>query len=493
VIFNQILPSTRTPGAFAEFDSSKARPTPTTKPSHMLIVGTKLSAGTMTVETVYELTGGSAQADALAGVGSPLAEMARTARKANPEARISLIASTEPSGGTLAAGSLAFTGTATADGYIYLYVGGILLTPLRVLSGATHTATATALYNAINADTRLPIVATNGTPGTVTLASKWKGVAANDVLVELNRLETQAVPTGLACTATTMASGAGVPVIATTIAAFGSEWYDRIVSQFNDDATMDALEAYALTTWDAGVALDAQVFGGYRGSYADGITYGTARNNQYSTVVDIELSPTTPWVAAANYAAVDAKELDAARPLNGLVLVDVVAPKKSQRFTRTQRDALLHYGMTTTKVGVNDAVLIERAITTYRLNAQSIADDTYLDLTTPKTLSYLRWNWNARLATKYPRHKLADDDTKADPDQPIITPKIGKGELLAWGLDMERAGLIEDYDTFESTAICERDLNDENPAGDPNRLNFFMSPDLVNGAHVFATKIGFIL
>jgi len=486
VIFNQILSTTRTPGSYTEYDDTNARPITDDKPQHMLIVGTKLSGGTMTVETVYELTGGSAQADALAGVGSPLAEMARTAREENPEATISIIASTEPSGGTASVGSLVFTGTATADGYVYCYIGGVLLTPVRVLSGTTAASVATAVYSAINAQTRLPISATNGTPGTTTLAVKWKGVAGDDVLVELNRLGTQALPTGIACTVTTMASGAGIPVIATTIAAFGTDWYDRIVSQFADDTTLDALEAEAVARWNAMVGLDTMVFAGFRGSYASHATYGAARNSPLSTVVAIELSPTTPWIAAANYAAVDASEKDAARPLNGLALRQVVPPKRSQRFTRTQRDALLHLGLTTTET-VNDVQTIERAITTYQTNAAALADDTYLDTTTPKTLAYLRWSWNLRLATKFPRHKLADDDTRADPDQPIVTPKICKGEGLVWGLDMEKKALIEDYDTFAAGFDCVRDDDDR------NRLNTFFPPNLVNSAHVFANQMGFIL
>jgi phage tail sheath gpL-like len=489
VIFNQIPSTIRTPGSFIEYDASKARPITDEKPSHILVIATKLSAGTATVETVAEVTGGSAQADALGGVGSPAAEMLRAVISENPESDVSLLCATEPSGGTAAGGTLVWTGPATADGYIYVYVAGVLVTPVRVLSGTTAAAVATAVYNAINAQTRLPISATNGTAGTTTLVAKWKGVAGNDILVETNRLGTEAYPTGIGCTVTTMASGAGVPVIATTIAAIGAEWYDRIVSQFNDDATMDALETEALARCDAGAAIDAIVYAGYRGTYVNTAAYGAARNSQVSSVAEIELSPTAPWIAAANYAAVDSTELDPARPLNGLALRLVVPPKKSQRFTRTQRDALLHVGMSTTKVA-NDIVVIERAVTTYQTNAAALADDTYLELMTPKTLAYLRWSANAWLAAKFPRSKLADDDTRADPSQPIATPEIIRGELISWGKAMEKRGLIEDLDAFVAGLIVERATANPN---DPNRVNYFFPPNLVNGCHILAGKMGFIV
>lgn len=488
MIFKQIPSTIRTPGSFIEYDASKARPATDEKPSQILVVATKLSAGTATVETVTEVTGGAAQADALGGVGSPAAEMLRSVIARNPEIPVSLLCATEPSGGTAATGTLVWTGPATADGYIYVYVGGILVTPVRVLSGTTAAAVATAVYNAINAQTRLPISATNGTAGTTTLAAKWKGVAGNDILIETNRLGSEAYPAGIGCTVTTMASGAGVPVIATTIAAIGSEWYDRIASQFNDDATLDALETEALARCDAGAAIDTIVYAGFRGTYSASATYGAARNSQVSSVVCIEKSPTCPWIAAANYAAVDSTEKDPARPLNGLALLDVVPAKKSDRFTRQQRDALLHVGLTTTKVA-NDAVVIERAITTYQTNAASLADDTYLELMTPKTLAYLRWSANAWLQSKFPRHKLADDGTRADPSQPIATPEIIRGELISWGQAMEKRGLIEDLDAFIAGLIVERATANPN---DPNRVNYFFPPNLVNGCHILAGKMGFI-
>lgn len=486
MLFNQIPSTTRTPGSYGEFDASGARPGTSTKPRHILLLAHKLSAGTAVAATPVKLTGGAPQCDTLGGIGSPMSEMGRVIFDVWPDAEVTVIHVAEPSGGAAAAGSLVWTGTATADGTISLYIAGRLL-EVDVLSGDTHTAIATAVFNAINADTRMPISATNGTAGTTTLAAKWKGTSGNDILVELNRLSTQALPAGISCTVTTMASGSGVPQAAAAIAAIPDDSYDRIVSQWNDDTTMDLLEAEARTRWGAMVQLDAIVHAGWRGAYADAATYGAARNCELSSVACIEKSPTAPWIAAANYAAVAATETDPARPLNTLALKHVVAPKVSERYTRTERDELLHTGMTTIKVDASDVVRIERAVTTYQTNAASLEDDTYLDITTPQTLAYLRWDVNRLAATKYPRHKLADDGTRTSPDQPVITPTIWRGEIITLGEAWERAGLIEDFDTFREAVTVERN------ATDPNRLDTFLPPDLVNGAHVFASKYGFIL
>lgn len=486
MIFSTIPTTTRTPGSYGEFDASGARPGASTKPRHILLFAHKLSGGTASANVPVRVTGGAPQCDTLGGIGSPISEMGRVIFDVWPDAEVTVIHTAEPSGGAAAAGTLVWTGTATADGTISLYVAGRLL-EVDVLSGDTHTAIATAVFNAINADTRMPISATNGTAGTTTLAAKWKGTSGNDILVELNRLTSQSLPAGISCTVTTMASGSGVPQAAATIAAIPDDNYDRIVTQFNDDTTMDLLEAEARTRWGAMVQLDTIVHAGWRGTYADAATYGAARNCELSTVVCIEKSPTAPWIAAANYAAVAATETDPARPLNTLALAHVVAPKVSERYTRTERDELLHTGMTTCKVDAADVVRIERAITTYQTNASSLDDDTYLDITTPQTLSYMRWDVNRIAATKYPRHKLADDDTRTSPDQPVITPTIWRGEILALGEAWERAGLLEDFNTFRESVTVERN------GSDPNRLDTFLPPNLVNGAHVFASKYGFIL
>src|SRR5262249_28302405 len=129
--------------------------------------------------------------------------------------------------------------------------------------------------------------------------------------------------------------------------------------------------------------------------------------------------------------------------------------------------------------------IIERLISTYQKNALNVADATFLDVTTLRTLAYLRWSWNLRLLTKYPRHKLANDGTDFEPGQPIVTPSVLRAEALAWGLDMARAGLIENYEQFKRDLVVVRD------AGDPNRVNTTLGPDLVNGLNIVATQFAF--
>ncbi|MCZ7009896.1 phage tail sheath subtilisin-like domain-containing protein, partial [Salmonella enterica] len=87
------------------------------------------------------------------------------------------------------------------------------------------------------------------------------------------------------------------------------------------------------------------------------------------TLVGTGKSPTPPWIWAAVVAGVDAKEPDPARPRQTLPLPGCLAPAEADRFTREERDILLHEGVSTYVVDAGGLARIERLITTYQTNA----------------------------------------------------------------------------------------------------------------------------
>lgn len=93
----------------------------------------------------------------------------------------------------------------------------------------------------------------------------------------------------------------------------------------------------------------------------------------------------------------------------------------------------------------------------------------------------------ARITSKYPRHKLAGDTVKVAPGQPVVTPLIARGELIALGSELVDAGIIEDLAQFKADLVVQINAND------PNRLDVLSSPNLVNQLRVFAEQIQFIV
>ena len=201
----------------------------------------------------------------------------------------------------------------------------------------------------------------------------------------------------------------------------------------------------------------------------------------------VQDSPTPPWILAAVTGAVDAAEPDPARPRQTLPLPGVLAPAETDRYTREERDLHLHDGISTFIVDAGGRVLIERLITTYQVNAFSVEDTSYLDVTTMRTLAYLRYSVRARIAQRYPRYKLADNGTRFAPGQAIVTPNTLRAELIALFREWEEAGLAENIDQFKADLLVERN------AGDPDRVDAIIPPDIVNQFRIFAGQVQFRL
>ncbi|OKT11404.1 hypothetical protein ACN61_20645 [Escherichia coli] len=170
---------------------------------------------------------------------------------------------------------------------------------------------------------------------------------------------------------------------------------------------------------------------------------------------------------------------DPARPTQTGELVGMLPAPKGKRFTMTEQQTLLSHGVATAYVE-SGVLRIQRDVTTYRKNAYGVADNSYLDSETLHTSAYVLRKLKSVITSKYGRHKLASDGTRFGPGQAIVTPAVIKGELLATYRQLERAGIVENYELFKQYLVVERD------ASDPNRLNTLFPPDYVNQLRVFA-------
>ncbi|WP_241087408.1 phage tail sheath C-terminal domain-containing protein [Candidatus Vondammii sp. HM_W22] len=168
-------------------------------------------------------------------------------------------------------------------------------------------------------------------------------------------------------------------------------------------------------------------------------------------------------------------------------LTGILPPVVEARWTMEERNLILYDGIASYTVDAGGRVLIERQITTYQKNAFGVPDPSYLDVTTPATLSYIRYATRARITQKFPRHKLADDGTRFGPGQAIVTPSVIRAELLALFRELEEKGLVENFDQCKTDLLVERNNDDR------NRIDVLSSPDLVNQFRVFANQIQFIV
>lgn len=486
ISFNNIPFGLRTPGQYIEFDNSRAVRGLPAIANRILLVGQKLAAGSA-AELTFQPIVEAGQASALFGRASQLHRMAIALKANDSYSECVAIAIDDPAAGTAATGTIAVTGPATAAGTIALMIAGQRV-PIVVPSGTAAAATATLIGAAINAALDLPVTAAV-VADDVTLTARHTGLCGNDIDVRHSHYAGEALPAGIGLVITAMAAGAGEADYSEVTALLGDNEYRTIIVGSASAAVLDDMEAELDDRWGPTRMLESFCYAGMKGTQAALATFGDGRNSELVSIIGSGKSPSTPWEFAAAYGGTIGYhgQIDPARPFQTLELKSIIAPKEEDRFTRAERELLLLDGISTFTVDQGGAVHIERAITTYQVNALDIEDISYLDVNTPLTLAFLRQAVRIRIAAKYPRHKLANDGTRYGAGQMIVTPSVIRAELIALFRELEESGLVENLDQFKSDLIVERD------ATDPNRLNALIPPDIINQFRSFAAAIQFRL
>ncbi len=486
ISFNSIPVGTRTPGVFVEFDSSRATNGLVAGINRILLIGQKLAAGSATALAPVTVTDGG-QADLLFGRGSQLARMCRALKLADRLVETIAVPVNDEAAATAATATITCTGPASAAGTIALMIAGQRV-PVTIASGSAATAIATAIAAAISAAPDLPVTAT-AAAAVVTVTARHKGLCGNEIDLRHSYYVGEKLPTGVGLTLTAMAGGTGETDLAAVWAVIADAPFSAIAIGTATAAAIAACKIELDSRFGPMRAIDGFLFAAKPGTQGSLASFGAALNTELVSIMGSGKSPSPPWEWAASYAAVAnaSGNIDPARPLQTLALPGIVGPKEGERFSRAERELLLRDGISTYTVDQDGTVRIERAITTYQVNAAGAEDTAYLDAETLRTLTFLRYALRSRFATKYPRHKLADDGTRYGAGQAIITPSVARAELVAFIREAEEAGLVEGVDDFVDDLIVQRN------AGDPNRLDALIPPNLINQFRQFAAQVQFRL
>lgn len=486
VSFNNIPSNIRVPLFYAEVDNSAAGSFQVNY--RALVIGQKLAAGTATADEPVIVPGSDA-AKTLFGQGSHLDRMVSSWRANDVFTELWAIPVVDDGSGTAAAGVLAFTGPASSNGTLYIYIAGQRVA-VGVASGDIATAIATAVAAAVNTKADLPVTA--AVDGVdlfkVNLTARNKGTLGNGIDVRMNyrgSVSGESTPAGVGVTITAMVDGATDPDLGDAIAAMGDMQFDYIVLPYSDGTNLDLFKTLmndATGRWSYAKQLYGHVFTAKKGTFSALDSFGSGRNDQHVTAFGYAAgSPTPVYEAASMFAAQAGSHLsiDPARPLQTLPLLGFLPPPKSGEFTLTENNTLLYSGIATVYYEGGYA-RIQRAVTTYQLNEWGQADPSYLDVETLATLSYVLRFLKSRITQKFPRHKLANDGTRFGAGQAIATPSTIRAELIAAYSEMESNGIVENMTAFKANLIVERN------ADDPSRVDVVYPPDLVNGLRIFA-------
>lgn len=483
VAFSNVPSTLRTPLFYAEMDNSMANSATATQLT--LIIGQQLDSATQTAGEPF-LASSASTVGGLCGYGS-IIHMMMTAYLANDTSgEIYILPIADGTATVAATGTLTVTSAATASGTLNLYIGGTRV-QIAVTTTDTLATIATDLAAAINAATALPVTAV-AAAGVVTVTAKNKGAHGNDIDMRLNYLGTaggESTPTGMALTIAAMSGGTGTPSLDDALDNLGDKAFDFIVNPYTDTTSLDSVKTLLSDStgrWSYAEQLYGHSLGTYFGTYGQCTAAGELRNNQHESLVGVYDSPSTPcqWTAAIWGAAAVSLRNDPGRPLQTLTVAGILAPPLASRFTLTERNNLLHSGISTTTVSSDGTVQLENIITTYQTNSYGDADDSYLEIETMFLLMYVTRYLSNVVTTKYARMKLAADGTKFAAGAAIVTPNTIRAELIAQYKTLEYNGYVQDSAGFAAGLIVEQN------SSNPNRVDVLWPGVLIDQLRIFA-------
>lgn len=469
ISFDTIPASIRKPGKYFEFNTRMAVRTLPGNLQRMLIVGQRMTAGTVAAllpTTVFS----DAQAADYFGNGSMAHLMCRAAISANPYLDLTVCA-LDDGAGVAATDTVTIASVATSSGSLKLWIGKQSV-EIAVTSGDASTAVATSLKAELDKYPSLPVTATVAT-SVVTLTAKNKGLVANQIDIAY---ELTAKGTTVTLASVTLTGGTIDPDITTALAKVYAEQYHVICTPYNDQTSLTALRTHLDAVSGPLEQRPGVGVYGYDGALAAATTLSGLINSGRIVGAYLRGTKSPPYELAAAFAAVMAFEEDPAMPLNTLSLPGINAPAIVDRLSRTEQESCLNNGVTPLEVGPGEKVLIVRAITTYTKDPQGIIDISLLDVTTIRTLDYVRKACRERISLRFPRAKLSSR-----------TPDKVWTELLDVLLKLEDLEIVENVLANKDGLLVERDLQD------PNRLDAKIPADVVNGLHVFAGRIDLLL
>ena len=214
----------------------------------------------------------------------------------------------------------------------------------------------------------------------------------------------------------------------------------------------------------------------FTGTVAAGTTLTAALNSGRISIAWHKNGTDAVHKITAAYAAVIAGEEDPARPLNTLWLAGITSNAVVDRPGRIEQEVALANGLTPLEVGPGDKVQIVRAISTYTKSATGTTDISQLDITTIRTLDFVRKAVIDRINLRFPR----DKKTKR-------VKAALRGEILDVLYKLEELEIVENVDLFKNQLLVEENLQD------PNRFDVVIPVDIVNGLHVVAARIDLYL
>jgi phage tail sheath gpL-like len=326
-----------------------------TKPKTVYILGEILAAGSMSEGEVSDIITDPDVAQGLAGARSIAAFMVRQGINQRPGGDvvpIKIVAVAEPAGGTAADQTFTFANNADSDTTVTIRIAGHEIDTI-IATGNTPTNSGDALEAAIELyaeNNDLPVSA-NNVAGTVTVTCKQKGTIGNQIATVVETWVGEGTQT-LTAGGATLTGGLQDPdLTTTTLPNIEAVDTDFLACSMIDATNLENVRAHMDTKGGSTNQMGGFFFYASRDATLGNITTiaNTLHGNgaaQRGHCLAYGGSEGFPPAMAARDAVAHASVEDTAQPLNGITITGIRAPAVTDRYTVTELETLLSYGVT---------------------------------------------------------------------------------------------------------------------------------------------------
>jgi len=329
-------------------------------PQRIAIVGQGTTAATYAL-TKRQITS-AIEAGEVYGYGSPIHLAARQLFPVNGDGVGSIPVTVYPlddaQTGVASSGDITPSGTPTAAGGYYVLVNNIRSAAFVISVGMSVEQMIDAMVAAINAVPEMPVIATDNTTVLV-LASKWKGVSANDIKVAVTGPTTY----GVSFAITQPTGGLVNPDVDTALALIGPVWETLVINCLDiaDTTTLGKYYTAGAGRWGAQVRKPFVVFTGNTATaVADATTVSDARKtDNVNAQIVLPGSAELPLVVAARAVSRIAVRANSnpAFDFGGLDLAGLTPGADGSQWLYASRDAAVKKGSSTVEIRDGVAVL----------------------------------------------------------------------------------------------------------------------------------------
>ncbi|WP_337052061.1 phage tail sheath subtilisin-like domain-containing protein, partial [Serratia fonticola] len=205
----------------------------------------------------------------------------------------------------------------------------------------------------------------------------------------------------------------GDPDVSVALAIIYGAGFNVVINPYSSDVSLTALRTFLVSVSGPLEQRGAIGAAGWRGTLATATTLAGDMNEGRIALAWHNGSQLPNAYIAAGYGAVLASQEDPARPYDGLPITGLdVTPLGSQP-GKGEIEAALWNGVTPLKIGPGNQVQIVRAISTYTTSADGANDPSLLDITSIRTLDYVRVAIDNRIELRFPRQKNTPRVAKA--------------------------------------------------------------------------------